>query len=97
MKYLITAAKEKTLKVGDLCVWQYDVRFDRPAIYIVTGITDKRFEVDVLVNPDELELAAPLIVQYNKEELKNFGMVLYEGKVESPLDSMAESPLESID
>lgn len=97
MKSLISAAREKTLEVGDLCVWQYDVRFDRPAIYIVTGINDKRFEVDILVNPYKIELAAPLIVQYNKEELNNFGMVLYEGKVESPLDSMAESPLESID
>jgi|DEB0MinimDraft_10_1074344.scaffolds.fasta_scaffold138725_2 hypothetical protein len=88
MKSLISAAREKTLEVGDLCVWRYDIGFDRPAIYIVTGITDKRFEVDVLVNPDELELAAPLIVQYNKEELNNFGMVLYEGKVESPLESI---------
>jgi len=88
LKSLITAAKEKTLEVGDLGVWRYDIGFDRPAIYIVTGINDKRFEVDVLVNPDNDELLAPLIVLYNKEELKNFGMVLYEGKVESPLESI---------
>ena len=88
MKSLISAAREKTLEVGDLGVWKYDIGFESPAIYIVTSITDKRFEVDVLVNPDELELAAPLIVQYNKEELNNFGMVLYEGKVESPLESI---------
>lgn len=88
MKSLISAAREKTLEVGDLCVWKYDVGFDRPAIYIVTGITDKWFEVDIFVNPDRLEITAPLNVQYNKEELKNFGMVLYEGKVESPLESI---------
>ena len=88
MKSLISAAREKTLEVGDLGVWKYDIGFESPAVYIVTSITDERFEVDVLVNPDELELAAPLIVQYNKEELNNFGMVLYEGKVESPLESI---------
>ena len=69
-------------------MWKYDIGFESPAIYIVTSITDKRFEVDVLVNPDNIELSAPLNVQYNKEELKNFGMVLYEGKVESPLGSI---------